>query len=103
MKDPPLSFKLRSIFVIPMVSTFSKILLSLCNIINGHNVECLQEMEKRLKGTSLVTVSNHYSCTDDPALWGSYEPLVRISHHSSSFLINYQEMQGKYINFSTDC
>ncbi|XP_063873575.1 uncharacterized protein LOC135107538 isoform X5 [Scylla paramamosain] len=41
----------------------------LCNIINGHNVECLQEMEKRLKGTSLVTVSNHYSCTDDPALW----------------------------------
>ncbi|KAK8400161.1 hypothetical protein O3P69_003094 [Scylla paramamosain] len=70
MKDPPLSFKLRSIFVIPMVSTFSKILLSLCNIINGHNVECLQEMvEKRLKGTSLVTVSNHYSCTDDPALW----------------------------------
>ncbi|XP_063873577.1 tafazzin-like isoform X6 [Scylla paramamosain] len=75
MKDPPLSFKLRSIFVIPMVSTFSKILLSLCNIINGHNVECLQEMEKRLKGTSLVTVSNHYSCTDDPALWDFHTSL----------------------------
>lgn len=28
MKDPPLSFRLRSTFVIPMVGTFSKILLS---------------------------------------------------------------------------
>ncbi|XP_063873573.1 uncharacterized protein LOC135107538 isoform X3 [Scylla paramamosain] len=67
----------------------------LCNIINGHNVECLQEMEKRLKGTSLVTVSNHYSCTDDPALWGDtiqlllyYSPSQRLLRHLGLYFLN---------------
>lgn len=71
IKDPPLSFRVRSTLVIPLVGTFSKIILSFCNHVNGHNLERLQDVvEKRPKGTPLITVSNHYSCIDDPALWG---------------------------------
>lgn len=42
-----------------------------CNSINGYNVKRLQEcVSSRPEGTPLLTVSNHYSCIDDPALWG---------------------------------
>ncbi|KAG7164620.1 tafazzin-like [Homarus americanus] len=71
MKDPPLSFKVKSSIIIPLVGTFSKILLKWCNSINGHNIEQLQELVgNRPAGVPLVTVSNHYSCIDDPTLWG---------------------------------
>ncbi|KAK3884619.1 hypothetical protein Pcinc_011126 [Petrolisthes cinctipes] len=72
MSDPPpLSFRLLSGLVVPMVGTFSKIILTWCNNVNEHNVDRLRELVgERPPGTPLVTVSNHYSCIDDPALWG---------------------------------
>ncbi|KAK8732925.1 hypothetical protein OTU49_006659 [Cherax quadricarinatus] len=71
MKDPPLTFRVKSNIIIPLVGTFSKILLKWCNSVSGHNVERLQELVgNRPEGVPLVTVSNHYSCIDDPALWG---------------------------------
>ncbi|XP_071543863.1 tafazzin [Panulirus ornatus] len=71
MRDPPSSFMIKSGLVIPLVGTFSKILLRWCNNVNGYNVERLREwVSSRPEGTPLLTVSNHYSCIDDPALWG---------------------------------
>lgn len=31
----------------------------------------IRQVSKRPKGVPLVTVSNHYSCFDDPGLWGT--------------------------------
>ncbi|XP_068200749.1 tafazzin-like [Palaemon carinicauda] len=71
MTNPPLSFRIRSAIVIPLVGTFSKILMNCCNTVHSHNLQQLIDLvANRPAGVPLVTVSNHYSCLDDPGLWG---------------------------------
>lgn len=53
------------------VGLFSKIVLVLMNKTHVYNKQRLIDaIGKRPPGTPLVTVSNHYSCFDDPGLWG---------------------------------
>ncbi|XP_026842436.1 tafazzin homolog [Drosophila persimilis] len=62
---------LASQFVITAVGIFSKILLMLMNKTRVYNKERLVDMiSKRPQGVPLLTVSNHYSCFDDPGIWG---------------------------------
>ncbi|KAK7080735.1 hypothetical protein SK128_005273 [Halocaridina rubra] len=71
MTNPPLVYRLKTAIIVPLVGTFSKIILNCCNTVYCHNVNRLREaVASRPKGVPLITVSNHYSCLDDPALWG---------------------------------
>ncbi|XP_034651693.1 tafazzin homolog isoform X2 [Drosophila subobscura] len=71
MRCPSRVWWLASHFVIAAVGIFSKILLMIVNKTRVYNKELLVDLiSKRPKGVGLLTVSNHYSCLDDPCLWG---------------------------------
>lgn len=60
-----------STIAIAAVGLFSKILLVFFNTTKVYNEERLIEaVSKRPPGKSLLTISNHHSCFDDPGLWG---------------------------------
>ncbi|XP_022222127.1 tafazzin homolog isoform X1 [Drosophila obscura] len=71
LRCPSRVWWLASQFVITAVGIFSKILLMLMNKTRVYNKEQLVDLiSKRPQGVPLLTVSNHYSCFDDPGLWG---------------------------------
>ncbi|EDW47623.1 tafazzin homolog [Drosophila sechellia] len=71
LRNPSKFWYVVSQFVVSAVGIFSKVVLMLLNKPRVYNKERLiQLITKRPKGVPLVTVSNHYSCFDDPGLWG---------------------------------
>ena len=64
-------WKLGSNLVLPIVGACSKIWLCYLNNTKFHNVDVIRKaVSHRAKGHSLITVSNHTSCMDDPLLAG---------------------------------
>lgn len=57
--------------VIAAVGSFAKTVSSLINTTSVHNADTLLRLVRsRPKGIPLITVSNHMSTLDDPAMWG---------------------------------
>ncbi len=57
------------------------------NRVKVHNKKQLVDLvTKRPAGQSLITVSNHYSCMDDPLMWGE--------HHLRKKKHNFQQLSG---------
>lgn len=57
--------------VIAAVGSFAKTVSSLINTTFVHNADTLLRLVRsRPKGIPLITVSNHMSTLDDPAMWG---------------------------------
>ncbi|EDV36712.1 uncharacterized protein Dana_GF13095, isoform A [Drosophila ananassae] len=72
LRNPNMFWYVTSQIVITVVGIFSKFVLTFWNKTHVHNRDRLiRVVSKRPKGTPLVTVSNHYSCFDDPGLWGT--------------------------------
>lgn len=64
-------WKLSSAFIIPTVGIFSKVMAGWLNRVTVHNRgPLLEALDRRAPTKPLITVSNHYSCLDDPLLWG---------------------------------
>ncbi|XP_017077968.1 tafazzin homolog isoform X1 [Drosophila eugracilis] len=71
LRHPTKFWYLASQFVVSIVGIFSKIVLTFLNKPRIYNKERLVHLvSKRPQGVPLLTVSNHYSCFDDPGLWG---------------------------------
>ncbi|KAH8400817.1 hypothetical protein KR009_001179 [Drosophila setifemur] len=71
MRNPTTFWHVTSQLVVSVVGIFSKFVLMFMNKTRVYNKERLVHLvSKRPKGVPLVTVSNHYSCFDDPGLWG---------------------------------
>ncbi|XP_037716493.1 tafazzin homolog isoform X2 [Drosophila subpulchrella] len=71
LRNPTRFWYVASQFVISAVGIFSKIVLMFLNKPRVYNKERLVKLiSKRPQGVPLLTVSNHYSCFDDPGLWG---------------------------------
>ncbi|XP_017027481.1 tafazzin isoform X1 [Drosophila kikkawai] len=71
LRNPSSFWYWASQFVVAAVGIFSKIVLMFLNKTRVYNKERLVNLiSKRPKDIPLVTVSNHYSCFDDPGLWG---------------------------------
>ncbi|KAB7496223.1 Tafazzin [Armadillidium nasatum] len=72
LKKTHFLFKIRSMFIVPIVGTFSRIILGWCNNLQVHNRETLRKLIRSEKRKApLITVSNHTSCIDDPSIWAS--------------------------------
>ncbi|XP_030560552.1 tafazzin homolog isoform X1 [Drosophila novamexicana] len=72
LRNPSKLWFITSQLVITLVGLISKFVLVLMNKTKVHNKERLMKaVAKRPKGIPLVTVSNHYSCFDDPGIWGT--------------------------------
>jgi len=72
-KEPanPLWWRLCSPFTVRVVGSLSKLWLKFCAstyVYNRHRL--IHEVDCREEGRSLITVSNHDSCCDDPLLFG---------------------------------
>lgn len=62
--------------VLGFVGISAKIWSTVLNTAEVHNVkQLIQLLDKRPKGTPLITVSNHDSCCDDPLTFGASLPL----------------------------
>ncbi|KAK9503999.1 hypothetical protein O3M35_010447 [Rhynocoris fuscipes] len=60
-----------SLITISAVGTISKVIINWLNVSRIHNLTYFNEsFENRPQRIPLITVSNHYSCVDDPAIWG---------------------------------
>ncbi|KAH8365263.1 hypothetical protein KR084_007211 [Drosophila pseudotakahashii] len=71
LRNPTRFWYMASQFVVSAVGIFSKIVLMFLNKPRVYNKERLVSLiSKRPQGVPLLTVSNHYSCFDDPGLWG---------------------------------
>ncbi|XP_017053863.1 tafazzin isoform X1 [Drosophila ficusphila] len=71
LRNPTCFWYVASQCVISAVGIFSKIVLLFLNKTRVYNKDRLVNLIlKRPQGVPLVTVSNHYSCFDDPGLWG---------------------------------
>ncbi|XP_077976860.1 tafazzin-like isoform X1 [Glandiceps talaboti] len=76
------------------VAVFSQLWLRYVNTLNGCDTDILQTaVANRPKGTPLITVCNHESCLDEPALWGSLtwrtilnQPRIRMTPAASDIL-----------------
>ena len=60
-----------------LISTkLDKFMIYFSEILNRPKIHNRQEfldvVEYREKNRGLLTVSNHYSCIDDPVMWGKY-------------------------------
>ncbi|XP_047154882.1 N-acylphosphatidylethanolamine synthase-like isoform X3 [Vigna umbellata] len=57
--------------VIAMVGTFAKTVSSFLNTTSVHNADTLLRLVRsRPRRVPLITISNHMSTLDDPAMWG---------------------------------
>ncbi|XP_017866990.1 PREDICTED: tafazzin homolog [Drosophila arizonae] len=71
LRNPSRLWLITSQLVVTIVGIISKFVLILMNKTQVYNKERLMKaVAKRPKGIPLVTVSNHYSCFDDPGIWG---------------------------------
>uniref|UniRef100_A0A182P3M8 Tafazzin n=1 Tax=Anopheles epiroticus TaxID=199890 RepID=A0A182P3M8_9DIPT len=71
LRRPNRLWHIASTGVIGLVGFFSKIVIVWLNKARVHNIDVLENaLENRPKGKSLLTVSNHHSCFDDPGIWG---------------------------------
>uniref|UniRef100_A0A182JW52 Tafazzin n=1 Tax=Anopheles christyi TaxID=43041 RepID=A0A182JW52_9DIPT len=71
LRRPNRLWHIASTGVIGLVGFFSKIIIVWLNKARVHNIDVLENaLEHRPKGKSLLTVSNHHSCFDDPGIWG---------------------------------
>ncbi|XP_046387433.1 tafazzin [Ischnura elegans] len=72
LRQPNRFWNLASSLAVSTVGLFSKIVMEWLNTTTVHNREVLiHAIERRPPGVPLITVSNHYSCFDDPGLWGT--------------------------------
>lgn len=81
-RNPGFSWKCSSSVISSMVGILSKIWLCKMNNVVIHSKNRLYEaVLNRPRDTALITVSNHFSCIDDPLLWGclSWKALLRPS------------------------
>lgn len=61
-----------STLTVAAVGIFTKIFMGWLSKAKVHNVSILSTIiDRRPKTIPLITVSNHYSCFDDPGIWGS--------------------------------
>uniref|UniRef100_A0A182NHI6 Tafazzin n=1 Tax=Anopheles dirus TaxID=7168 RepID=A0A182NHI6_9DIPT len=71
LRRPNRLWHIASTGVIGLVGFFSKIVIVWLNKARVHNINVLEDaLENRPTGKSLLTVSNHHSCFDDPGIWG---------------------------------
>ncbi|XP_053666423.1 tafazzin [Anopheles marshallii] len=71
LRRPNRLWHIASTGVIGLVGFFSKIVIVWLNKARVHNIDVLENaLENRPQGKSLLTVSNHHSCFDDPGIWG---------------------------------
>ncbi|KAG5677801.1 hypothetical protein PVAND_007529 [Polypedilum vanderplanki] len=71
MQKPNAFFRAVSKGVIGAVGLISKIIVVLLNKTSIYNIEVLENIvENRPKNQPLLTYSNHYSCGDDPGIFG---------------------------------
>jgi len=67
--NPP--FTVRSLWAVPLIGIIVKVWLKVFNTTKLHNMDTLNDaISGRPKGVPLITVCNHYSCIDDPGIWG---------------------------------
>uniref|UniRef100_A0A2P2ICA8 Tafazzin family protein n=1 Tax=Hirondellea gigas TaxID=1518452 RepID=A0A2P2ICA8_9CRUS len=73
MKDGvPWTYVVRSSLIVPIVGTLSKMWLCWLNKTRIHNGETYDYwVNSRPSDQPLITVSNHYSCLDDPLIYGT--------------------------------
>ncbi|XP_071440463.1 tafazzin [Hetaerina americana] len=65
-------WNIASTLAVSTVGLFAKIVMEWLNTTTVHNREVLiRAIDRRPPGVPLITVSNHYSCFDDPGLWGT--------------------------------
>jgi len=77
-------WKARSTFTIFVVGLWSKSVLSLMNKTRIFNKERMTNaIFNRPEGTSLVTVSNHESCIDDPALIAAFMTIRQLANQKT--------------------
>ncbi|KAH8397012.1 hypothetical protein KR215_007605, partial [Drosophila sulfurigaster] len=71
LRNPSKLWYVVSQIVVTLVGLLSKVILVVLNHTKVYNKDRLiAAVGKRPKGVPLVTVSNHYSCFDDPGIWG---------------------------------
>ncbi|CAO1328042.1 unnamed protein product [Diamesa tonsa] len=70
LEKPNLIFRVASRITVGLVGLFSRILVVCLNKTKVYNLHRLENLMNRPNKQALLTVSNHYSCFDDPALWG---------------------------------
>ncbi|XP_034108944.1 tafazzin isoform X1 [Drosophila albomicans] len=72
LRNPSKLWYVVSQIVVTLVGLLSKVILVVLNHTKVYNKDRLiAAVGKRPKGVPLVTVSNHYSCFDDPGIWGT--------------------------------
>ncbi|XP_037091081.1 tafazzin-like [Pollicipes pollicipes] len=71
IKSHPRLWRLRNTLIVPSVGVASKLFLEyLCKTVVHNREALLDAVGNRQPGQGLITVSNHHSCIDDPALNG---------------------------------
>ncbi|CRL08646.1 CLUMA_CG021417, isoform A [Clunio marinus] len=70
MEKPSFLFRIASQMTIGLVGFFSRLLIVCLNRTNIYNKHHLEDLMIRRPNQALLTISNHYSCFDDPAIWG---------------------------------
>ncbi|XP_065315912.1 tafazzin-like isoform X2 [Gordionus sp. m RMFG-2023] len=69
-----------SYLVLKLGVIYSKTMLNVFNSVTIHNQNILENVLVKIGTKPIITFSNHYSCMDDPVLWGML-PWNKLSPH----------------------
>ncbi|XP_031551042.1 tafazzin-like [Actinia tenebrosa] len=88
-----ISWKIESSVIVAAVGGASNLWLKWLNTVRVHNQITLDQCTAdRPDGVPLVTVSNHYSCLDDPLMWGILKLKVLFSREKQRWTLGAKEL-----------